>query len=419
MPNQDKLAINGGEPVRNTPFPASYPGASVYGEEEKKAVMEVIDSKSPFRYYGSNVLGKAKEFENALSQKLGNKYTLGVTSGTAALVVALKAAGIGPGDKVIVPACTFLATPGAVICAGAVPIFADIDESMSIDPESISKVVDKYTKAIIPVPILGNPCQMDRVMQAAKKHNLIVIEDVAQSCGSKFNGQYSGTFGNINCFSLQMNKIITTGDGGAVSTNDSKLYERAVRYHDQGMFREKEGFLSKSPADDVFIGQNYRMSEVSGAIALAQVKKLDFIIESMRKAKYTIKEQIKDIKGLEFRRINDEAGDAGNALIMLLPNAEINKEFRHALNEEGIETGMLYNGEPIYMLPQIFNKKTAENSGFPFNQFNEEIVYARDMCPASWDIMSRNALIGLSPTFNEQDVEDIVKAIRKVASYIL
>jgi len=333
--------------------------------------------------------------------------------------VALKAAGIGPGDKVIVPACTFLATPGAVVCAGAVPVFADIDESMNIDPESISKVVDKYTKAVIPVPILGNPCQMDRIMEVAKKHNLIVIEDVAQSCGSKFKGQYSGTFGDINCFSLQINKILTTGDGGAVSTNDPKLYERAVRYHDQGMFREKEGFLSKNSADEVFIGQNYRMSEISGAIALEQVKKLDFIVNSMRKIKYSIKEQIKDIKGLGFRRINDEEGDAGNALIMLLPDAEIAKKFREALNGEGIPTGLLYNGEPIYMLPQIFNKKTAEGREFPFDQFDEEIVYTKDMCPKAWDIMPRSATINLSPAFTEQDVEDVVKAIRKVAKHLL
>jgi 8-amino-3,8-dideoxy-alpha-D-manno-octulosonate transaminase len=419
MPDKDKLAIHGGEPVRKTPMPPPYPGASVYGEEEKKAVIEVIESKSPYRYYGPNVLGKVKEFEKAFSDKIGNKYTLGVTSGTASLIVALKAAGIGPGDKVIVPACTFLATPGAVVCAGAVPVFADIDESMNIDPESISKVVDKYTKAVIPVPILGNPCQMDRIMEVAKKHNLIVIEDVAQSCGSKFKGQYSGTFGDINCFSLQINKILTTGDGGAVSTNDPKLYERAVRYHDQGMFREKEGFLSKNSADEVFIGQNYRMSEISGAIALEQVKKLDFIVNSMRKIKYSIKEQIKDIKGLGFRRINDEEGDAGNALIMLLPDAEIAKKFREALNGEGIPTGLLYNGEPIYMLPQIFNKKTAEGREFPFDQFDEEIVYTKDMCPKAWDIMPRSATINLSPAFTEQDVEDVVKAIRKVAKHLL
>ena len=295
MSDPNKLAIDGGEPVRKTPVPMPYPGASVYGEEEKRSVTEVIDSKSPYRYYGPHVLGKARAFEKAFSEKIGNPYTLGVTSGTASLIVAMKAAGIGPGDKVIVPACTFIASAGAVVCAGAVPVFADIDESMNIDPDSIGKVVDKYTKAIMPVPILGNPCQMDRIMEAAKKYHLMVIEDVAQSCGSRYRDQYSGTFGEINCFSLQINKILTTGDGGAVTTKDAKLYERAVRYHDQGMFREKEGFLSKNAADDVFIGQNYRMSEITGAVALEQVKKMDYIVSSMHRIKYQIKEQIRDI----------------------------------------------------------------------------------------------------------------------------
>ena len=419
MSDPNKLAIDGGEPVRKTPVPMPYPGASVYGEEEKRSVTEVIDSKSPYRYYGPHVLGKARAFEKAFSEKIGNPYTLGVTSGTASLIVAMKAAGIGPGDKVIVPACTFIASAGAVVCAGAVPVFADIDESMNIDPDSIGKVVDKYTKAIMPVPILGNPCQMDRIMEVAKKYHLMVIEDVAQSCGSKYRDQYSGTFGEINCFSLQINKILTTGDGGAVTTKDAKLYERAVRYHDQGMFREKEGFLSKNAADDVFIGQNYRMSEITGAVALEQVKKMDYIVSSMHRIKYQIKERIKDIDGIGFRRINDEEGDAGNALIMLLPDAEVAAEFRKALSGEGISTGFLYNGEPIYMLPQIFNKKTADSNGFPYNQFEEEIVYTRDMCPKAWDIMPRSATISLSPAFTEQDADDIVKAVRKVAKHIL
>jgi len=416
---KEKLALYGGKPVREIPLQTAYPGASVYGEEEKRAVMEVLDNKSPYRYYGPNVLGKAKEFETSFTKKIGNRFTLGVTSGTAALVVALKAAGIGPGDKVIVPACTFLATAGAVICAGAVPVFADIDESLNMDPDSIGKVVDKYTKAIIPVPILGNPCEMDRIMKKAKEYNLIVIEDVAQSCGSKYKGQYSGTFGDINCFSLQINKIITTGDGGAVSTNDEKLYERAVRYHDQGMYREKEGFLATNANDDIFIGQNYRMNEVTGAIALEQLKKLDSIIDSMRKIKYLIKGQINNIDGLSFRRINDKEGDAGNALIALLPNKDIAKEFRKALIAENIPTNCIYNGEPVYMIPQLYYQKTADKNGFPFNQFSEKVIYTKDMCPNAIELMSRNISINLCPVYSERDAEDIVKAIRKVAKYLL
>lgn len=415
----EKLALHGGEPVRETPLPAAYPGALVYGEEEVQAALAVIRLQSPYRFYGPDLRYKVKQFEDSFSQKIGNKHSLGVTSGTAALIVALKAAGIGPGDKVIVPACTFLATAGAVICAGAVPVFADIDESLNIDPDAIDKVVDRYTKAVIPVPIMGNPCQMDRIMEKAKKHNLVVVEDVAQSCGSKYKGRYSGTYGHINAFSLQINKILTTGDGGVVSTNDEKLYERAVRYHDQGMFREKEGFLATNANDDIFIGQNYRMNEISGAIAVEQLKKLDFITGEMHKIKYSIKDRLADIDGLRFRRINDREGDAGNALIALLPTKPIAQEFRKALIAENIPTNCIYNGEPVYMIPQLFDKRTVDKNGFPFNQIPEEIIYTKDMCPVAVELMQRNISINLCPAYTERDADDIVNAIRKVAKHLL
>lgn len=415
----EKLAIDGGTPVRTTPFPPTYPGASVYGEEEENSVREVIRNKAPFRYYGPKVLYKAKQFEESFSRKIGVKHTLGVTSGTASLMVALKAAGIGPGDKVIVPACTFIATAGAVVCAGAVPIFADIDESMSLDPDGIGRYVDKYTKAVIPVPILGNPCQMDAIMEQAKKYNLIVIEDAAQSCGSKYKGRYSGSFGDINCFSMQINKILSTGDGGMVCTNEDNLYERAVRYHDQGMFREKEGFLHVDENADIFIGQNYRMSEITASVALEQVKKLDSIVSRMRRTKYYIKNAIRDIPGLGFRRINDEEGDAGNAIILLLPTPEKSLAFVSALSAEGIPAGRLYNGEPIYMVPQILHQKTVDKNGFPFNQFSEKIVYAKDMCPHALDIMARNVLVHIGPEMTRRDADDVITAVRKVSEHLL
>lgn len=415
----EKLALLGGKPVREKKLETNYPGVTVYDDEEKNAVMEVLENRSPFRYYGPHVLGKVKEFEKAFSNKIGNNHTLGVTSGTSALVVALKALGIGPGDKVIVPSNTFLATAGAVICAGAVPVFADVDESMNMDPNDIEKRIDKYTKAVMPVPILGNPCEMDKIMEVSRRNNLFVIEDVAQSCGTKYKGQYAGSFGDIGCFSLQMNKVITTGDGGAVSTSNEKFYERAVRYHDQGMFREREGFLSMNEADDIFVGQNYRMSEMSGAIALVQLNKLDMITERMRKIKYMIKDAIKDIDGIGFRRINDEAGDVGSTLFMMLPDKDIAAKFIQAINAENIPCGSLYSGRPVYMLPQIFNQKTVDKNGFPFNQFDEKIVYSEGMCPKCEELLPRNAMIGITPAHTEKDAEDVIKAIRKVAKHIL
>jgi 8-amino-3,8-dideoxy-alpha-D-manno-octulosonate transaminase len=415
----EKLAICGGTPVRTGRFPEYYPGASRYDKEEENAVLEVIRAKSPFRYYGPGPLGKVTAFEKAFCREMGVAHALGVTSGTAALVVALKAAGVGPGDKVIVPACTFIATAGAVVSAGAVPIFGEIDESLSLDPDRLEQVIDPYTKAIIPVPILGNPCQMDRIMEVAKRRGLMVIEDVAQSCGASYRGKKLGTFGHIGAFSLQINKIITTGDGGAVVTNDPALYERAVRYHDHGMFREKEGFLATNGDADIFIGQNYRMSEIIGAVAGVQLGKLAGILRDTRRVKYQVREQLKDISGLQLRRINDEEGDAGNALIFLLDDGAKTKEFVEALRAEGIPANRLYNGEPVYAQPQLFNQKTADLSGFPFNQFDPPVKYTNDMCPVSKGILARNVTIMTGSDWTEREAEDIVTAVKKVATALL
>lgn len=416
----DKLAINGGTPVRATPMPSPYPGASAYGEEEVNAAVEVIRAKAPFRYYGPvEVLGRAKAFEKALSEKIGVNNTLGVTSGTASLVVALKAAGVGVGDKVIIPACTFIATAGAVVAAGAVPVFCDIDESFTIDPAKISDCVDKYTKAIITVPILGNPCRMDAIMEEAKKYNLMVIEDVAQSMGSSYKGKMSGSWGDIGCFSMQINKMISAGEGGAVCTSDAKLYERAVRYHDHGMFREREGFLSTNGADDIFLGQNYRMTEITGAIGCAQLAKLDGMIQKFRALKKIITDGIKDIPGIQLVRVNDVDGECGCTTMFTLPSKEKRIEFNEALQAENIYNFCLYNGEPIYMVPQLLNKKTVDKNGFPFNQFDEEIVYTPDMCPVAVDLMARTLSITIGVEHTEQEAHDIVAGIKKVAAAIL
>ena len=414
-----RLAIDGGKPVREKPLPPFYPGASVYNEEESNATAEVIAAKSPFRFYGPNCLRKTKKFETLFSEKFGVKHVLAVTSGTAALMCALKAAGIGAGDKVIVPACTFIAAAGAVVCAGGVPVFADIDDSLNIDPDDIERHIDRDTKALICVPILGNPCRMDQIMKIADRHHLTVIEDVAQSCGSSYKGRFSGTFGQINTFSLQMNKIITTGEGGAVATNDPRLYERAVRYHDQGMFREREGFLNVDENADIFVGQNYRMSEISGAVALVQLGKLNQIIAGMRKNKKIIKDGIRGVRGIRFRTINDEKGDAGNALILLLDSSEKSVAFCRAMGAENIPMNRLYAGRPVYMEPQIFHQRTADRSGFPFNQFDSPVVYTEDMCPNAVRILPRNSVLNIGPTWTEKDDEDVIAAVRKVAAKIL
>lgn len=413
----EKLAMYGGTPVRDTMLKTNWPGAMLYGEEEARKVFEVCMSKSPFRFYGAQSLHMVDQFEEAFAKRMRVKNALGVTSCTASLVVALKAAGIGPGDKVIVPACTFVATAGAVVCAGAVPVFADVDDSLNIDPKQIGKVCDKYTKAVIAVPLLGVPCKMDEIVAEAKKHNLIVIEDVAQSMGAEYQGKPMGTWGDLGVFSMQLNKIITTGEGGVVVTDNDALYERACRYHDQGMYRKNPNPALE--AENMLIGQNYRMSELTGAAALVQLERLDGIIARMKEIKRILKAELSNLDGITFRNVVDEEGDAAANFMIYLPTKEQADLFNRAMRAENMGFATQYGGMTVYMNPQILHQRTIDASGFPFNQFEEKIVYTEDMCPYAMDLLPRSSHIFLNPSMTDKDIEDVIKAVKKVLPAVL
>lgn len=421
----EKLAIDGGTPVRDKALPGAYPGASVYGKEEEAAVAEVVRSRSPFRYYGDAILGKVQLFEKMFRERHGRKYALACSSGTSALILGLIALGIQPGDKVIVPANSFYATAGAVTMVGAVPVFCDINHSMNIDPKELDKLIDSTVKAVVVVPILGNPCQMDELMAVCNKHNVPLVEDAAQSCGSTFHGKYSGTFGEVGTFSLQMNKIISSGEGGILIMDKDMYFERAARFHDQGLFREKAKLpeLQGYP-DHNMIGQNYRMSEIAGAVALEQLKKIDFIIGRMRDIKSRVKKAVQPLleeKGVEFRTIVDEDGDASSTLMMYMPTPEKATAFHNALNAENVNCSHLYNRLPIYAAPSLLTQTSAFRCGFPFNQLKEEdrVEYHMGMCPVAEDLLSRNVMVPFAPAFTDTDVDDIIRAIQKVAEAIL
>jgi len=416
----NKLAIHGGTPVRSEPFANLFPGASVIGEEEKKAVLDVLESQSPFRYYGKRVQGTVRGFERAFARYIGTKYALAVSSGTASLIVALRALGIGVGDHVLVPSCTFMATASCVVSVGGIPVFTDIDETFNMSPEHMESRITERTRAVIPVAWRGNPCRMDRIMEIADKHNLFVIEDIAQSTGSQYRGKACGTFGNVGCFSLQLNKLITTGDGGILCTDDGKLYERAVRYHDHGAFRERADFPELGEAMEPFIGQNYRLGELSGAVAGAQLKKLDFIRKNLRRIIFALREAVEGFRGISLMRITDEQGYAGSTFVMLLPSPEPVSDFVEALNMEGIPALNIYAGNPVYMLPQFYNKRTADRDNFPFiSPYADGVEYYEGLCPKAEDLIRRNVSIDITPVLKEKDVADIVAAIKKVAKYYL
>ncbi|WNR46840.1 DegT/DnrJ/EryC1/StrS family aminotransferase [Paenibacillus roseipurpureus] len=411
-----KLAIHGGTAVRSIPLPPLLRGALVIGGEEKEEVDRVIDSKALFRYYGNDVQHCVERLEHQIAQEANVPYALGVTSGTAALIVALKALGIGYGDKVIVPANTFTATAGAVICANAVPVYADIDESMNLDPHDLERVYDNEVKAIIAVPINGTPCDMDGIMAFAREKGIYVIEDVAQSLGTTYKGRFAGSIGHIGTFSFQMQKTITAGEGGAIITHDAGLFERAVRYHDQGSFREKMRYGFETGEQQAFAGQNYRMSELTGAVLLAQWKKLDPIISVMRHRQQAARRAIEArLPQVRFRKSPDPAGDTGSVLGLFLPDAETAVRFAQAVEAEGVTCFRMYGGRPIYMTPFLLHQRTAEKNNFPFDfPFRHPVAYKPGMCPVAEDLLSRYVHIPISPTLTERDAEDIAEAVVKV-----
>lgn len=411
----EKMAIRGGKPAREVPLPPNYPGAVMYGEEEAKGTNDVIHAKSPFRYYGPSLQNKVNEFEMAMMQFLGTDYSLGVTSGTAALIVGMKALGIGYGDKVIVPAHTFVATAGAVLCCNAVPVFADVDDSLNMDPNDLERVMDDEVKAIITVPILGNPCDMDPIMAFAKQKRIHVIEDVAQSCGVKYKGNYQGTIGDIGAFSFQMNKVLTAGEGGAVTTNDATLFERAVRYHDQGTFRRPE-FYGMKVSQLSMLGQNYRMSEPTGAILLEQWKKLDLIVSRMQISNRTVRESLQaKLPEIKFRSCPDPEGDIGSNLGMIFSTQSQAFEFNKAMHAENIDTAIIYGGKPVYTFPQFLQKQTGEKDHFPYNYpFRNPVKYSADMCPNACDLIPRTVYLPISPMLREKDIKQIIEGTVKV-----
>ncbi len=427
-----RLAIDGGKPAKTTSNIPMFPGGLEIGEEEKKAVCEVIDHKYLFRYYGPEEFpSRVKLLEEEFSKKMGIKYALAVNSCTSALISSLVAVGVGPGDEVIVPGYTFFASCAAIPAAKAIPVLVEIDDSFTLDPDDFEKKITPRTKAVIPVHMRGVPCQMDKIMEIAKKHSIKVIEDTAQSCGGTFKGKRLGTFGDCNAFSFQYHKIITTGEGGMVATDDELLYDRAQMYHDTAACWRPGGpekrFTSVRYKGELFPGVNFRMAELIGAVARVQLRRLDSLIEKMRKNKKRIKDAISDIKEIKFRRLNDPEGDTAIALFFSLPTVELTKKFAKALKAEGISANSVYDkGVPDWHIysywEMIINKWTATPKGCPYTcpyYKGPEIKYSDDMLAKTSELLSKSIQIDIPPQLTEEDCDMIAEGVHKIADAYL
>lgn len=412
------LAIRGGTPAKRNPDPPIYPGGMAVAEEEEAEVLEVLRSKRLFRYYGpGDTESKTSQLEAAFAEKKGTNYAVAVTSGTASLVCGLHGIGIGPGDEVIVPAYTWIASASSVVAAGGIPVVAEVDESLLLDPADVERNITPYTKAIMPVHMRGAPCQMDALMALAKEHGLKVIEDVAQANGGSFQGQPLGSFGDVGCFSLQFNKIITSGEGGMVVTNDETVWKRTNMYHDViGALQMKFG------VDELLCGVNYRMPELLAAVALPQLGRLNGLIDDMRYRKKMLKAGIEDVtkrKGIRFRAMADEEGDTAICTVFFMDSPQQAASVAEALRAENIGAGTMYSPDEIdyhvyaHWVP-IMEQRVWANGGGPWRWAQREIEYSHDMCPRSLDLLGRAVHLNVSPLLTNEDVEETVEGLNKV-----
>jgi 8-amino-3,8-dideoxy-alpha-D-manno-octulosonate transaminase len=283
------------------------PGAFLVGEEERREVEEVLASGYLSRY-GSlenpNFKRKVATLEEQFAKIVGVKHCLALNGGTSAIMASLAALKIKPGAEIIMPGYTYIATMSAVIAVGGKPILAEVDESLTLDPDDVEKKITSKTQGIIPVHMLGNPCDMDRIMRIAREHQLFVLEDGCQALGARYKGRSVGSFGDMGAFSLNINKTITAGDGGLATTNSQSLYERAFGFHDQGHI---PSLLGVEFGTRTVMGINLKLNELTGAFAIGQLKKLDKILQTLKTKKTLFKNALLagDIQNMEFRKIND------------------------------------------------------------------------------------------------------------------
>lgn len=388
-------------------------GAALLGREEAEAVAAVIASRSLFRYKGDLESGTVADFERAACDLLGCRYAVATANGTASLRVALAALGVGPGDEVIIPAFTFIATVNAVVAAGAIPVFAETDDSLGIDATDVDEKITDRTAAVIAVHLENVSCDLEPLLSVAAARGVPVIEDTAQSFGATYRGRALGTFGALGTFSLQQEKNITSGEGGLVTTDDETLYLRAARYQDQGgQFVTSYMSTRGDELSEPFAGENLRMGELAGAVAGVQLGRLPSILDAMRANKARILALVGHVAGLERRRIPDPDGDGGSSITWFLPDAATAKRFAAALRDDGIPCAQMYRGRPVYLSPAVVARRTASGV-YPTDR-----EYGPGLCPRTEALVARSVIVPVGVAYTEQDCAAVAAAVRAAAATV-
>lgn len=395
-------------------------GAEMIGKEEIREVMDVLETGILMRYgFDKERRGiyKVRQFEEEFAGYCKAGYALGVTSGSAALKVALTALDVGPGDEVLVPCFTFLATYEAVMEVGAIPVMVDIDDTLNLDPQEIERKKTPYTKAVIPVHMCGSAARIDKIMEVARKNKLLVLEDNAQGCGASFQGKKLGSFGEMGCFSFDYVKTVTTGEGGMIITDSLDLYHRAEWYHDHGHDHNPQ--VSRALEGRTILGFNYRMNELQGALGLAQLHKLDYIVAEQKKNKQIIKDALAQVPGVKFRILPDPAGDSATFLAFNLPEEGLAQRFQNMLSAEGVDT-VCYKRNLWHYVPNwehFLARSTASSKKYPFTDptYKGKVQYTRESIPQAEDILGRTLVMGISVKMSPEKLNSIKKGIEQAA----
>ncbi|MBQ3529356.1 MAG: aminotransferase class I/II-fold pyridoxal phosphate-dependent enzyme [Oscillospiraceae bacterium] len=386
------------------------------GAEEIEELKKVIEAGDLFKINGG--LQESGKVEQKLKDTFACRHSIFMTSGHAALVSALIAMGIGPGDEVIVPAYTYISTAMAVVAAGAMPVIAEVDDTLTISPEDIKTKITKNTKAIMPVHIQGFPCNMDAIMEIAKTHNLFVLEDACQADGGSFKGKRLGTIGDAGTLSFNFFKIISSGEGGALLTDNRQIFERALIYQDSSAVaffgNQLEGFTEEG-----FCGNEYRSNELCAAVMNVQLDRLDGILADLRKNKKYLMDALADVA--EFIPSNDILGDCGTTLAIRFESEEKARAFATAEGVRGILP--IDTGKHIYKhWTPIMEKRGAFHPLMdPFKmEANKDIVpdYRADMCPATLERLAKVVYISVSPNVSKEKWDQRIEAIKKALATI-
>ncbi len=391
------------------------PGFEIFDESEKEQVNEVMNKGFTFRYNFDgmrNDVWKARELEAMICESLNLKHAHLVSSGTTALTTALMAAGIGAGDEVIVPPFTFVASVEAIVLAGAIPIFAEIDETLTLSPEGIEAVITPRTKAVNFVHMCGSMGKMDEIKAICDKHNLVLLEDACQATGATYKGQAVGTLGQVGTFSFDSVKTISCGEGGAVLTNDTNIYNNAHMFSDHG--HDHIG-SDRGAEGHPIMGNNFRISEMNAAVGVAQWRKLPRILEIQRRNKKALKDALREYPEITFRELPDEAGDNAGFLSIFLPTEARTREVVAALAEQKVPAVFYWYGNNWHYLKNWthIHNMTAP-AKLPIELIEDRPDYTQIKTPKSDAIMSRTLSMLIQLSWTEEDIQFRIDAFKNV-----